>query len=483
MAAAVETWTDDWVAIWTFIVWAWQGLEFTGPIFLGGIGAIFGTIYAVLWNNDNLEFVRTLCRRDPLATAWYRVVDWGLRVFERFYGPAWSGEAFGRSFQIALLYPTLALFFGFALGGPLVFGPPELDQVFPRLAFTQSAAPFVYTAAMTAAFGFIFRTNPSDIGILNRWIEAMQRRLGAGGKASWPSAIVRFAFIAALVIVAVVGGMAVVGVLFGGVGMMGAIGVVVASLAFRGTGSLVMAITAVAAFTVIVGFMVVVGGPFRAVGAVYFSLVILAPLLNASLDTVSWYWTRRYLRDLFPETGPRRIGVLRAIDHLARDFALAVLFLVILAIALAGVFALWSEVLRLSGVLNGFPWRDYLKAAQEGPFGEGVGITLMLITTLIPTFLHFFATIMALALPSIGWLWGEKTSTDDLRAPLSRWWLTVITLGSVTLSFAMLVLAAVTTHAVIAALFGGIGPGLAALAEGSGNAVENTFRAVFPGAP
>ncbi|MGZ0190699.1 MAG: hypothetical protein ACKVH0_22315, partial [Alphaproteobacteria bacterium] len=43
-------------------------------------------------------------------------------------------------------------------------------------------------------------------------------------------------------------------------------------------------------------------------------------------------------------------------------------------------------------------WRDYLAVTMHAPFTEGLSVTLMLVTTLLPTLLHAFAALLLLVL-------------------------------------------------------------------------------------
>lgn len=479
--AAAETWTGDWAAIWGFVVWAWRGLEFSGPIFLGGVGAICVAIHKLLKDDENLDYVRSLCRREPLATAWHRVVDGRLKAVEHFYGNARSGKAFRRSYQIALIYPLLALLLGLTFGGPLVFGAPRVDTILAQFTPASRAAVFLAVIAAISTTVAICWWGWSRNSPLWDRLNAWRNDQAARGKSTWPSSVGR------AVGAVMIGGL-ILGITGGVSVAVGASGkaVVFATILGYGLGILItggrinFAVWLTLGGVFSTSLMAVQGKAGGSSLALLLPTTLLLPVMNAKFDMISWYWTRRFLRNLFPASDPSGFGVRLAVDHLVRDFVLAVVFLVALAVALAAVFALWSEVLRVTGFSAGLPWRDYLQAARNDPFGGGLGVTLMLVSTLVPTFLHFAATFFALALPSIGWLWGPKTDAETLKAPLGRSALTLATLGSVMVSFGALTIAVVGTHTLLAAVDGGLGHGLARLAEGTGDLVEHLIRLAVP---
>jgi len=115
---------------------------------------------------------------------------------------------------------------------------------------------------------------------------------------------------------------------------------------------------------------------------------LLLPLANGFWDWLSWRFSRWLGRDLLARFD--RNGLAWTITwHALADFGLALLFLATLAFALAfGVesynqFGIW----RSGDVV--YNLRMFVGEAAESPWTEGFWLTAMLLSTLVPTFLHF----------------------------------------------------------------------------------------------
>jgi hypothetical protein len=122
---------------------------------------------------------------------------------------------------------------------------------------------------------------------------------------------------------------------------------------------------------------------------------LMMPLVNALLDWLSW-WVSRYFMGRALQA-PRVRVIVRDISV---DFGAAVLFMLALCLLLPGV----AEVLdRLyAGHLSvtkhiaaQTDWRMYAQLARDDAWGKGIMVTMMLVTTLIPTLLHIFAGVLA----------------------------------------------------------------------------------------
>lgn len=78
------------------------------------------------------------------------------------------------------------------------------------------------------------------------------------------------------------------------------------------------------------------------------------------------------------------------------DILLAALFLVLTAISVPALLTGANLFYELFG-WRIFIWEIYLEAAERAPFSEGLAVTIMLLTTLIPTALHLLLAGAALA--------------------------------------------------------------------------------------
>ena len=129
------------------------------------------------------------------------------------------------------------------------------------------------------------------------------------------------------------------------------------------------------------------------IGALALSLLIfflVLPLINGWVDWGSWWVTRRLgahlLRALDRGAGAVRLGVV-ALGHGVADLVIAAGMLLGMAFMLALGFEGYNQLSLLRGE-GAFDLVPYVEGAAAEPFGEGAWLTLMLLTTLVPTFLH-----------------------------------------------------------------------------------------------
>ncbi|MEP3047606.1 MAG: hypothetical protein ABJL55_11730 [Roseibium sp.] len=104
------------------------------------------------------------------------------------------------------------------------------------------------------------------------------------------------------------------------------------------------------------------------------------------LDTLSLLATRYFLKRAQRHHGGIK-SFLWLVFDLLLDFAAAFVCLVLLAMLLPNVIEAFNLLMRL---INGpgIGWENYLSDAMHDPYGEGLFIWLMLLTTLLPTFVH-----------------------------------------------------------------------------------------------
>lgn len=179
------------------------------------------------------------------------------------------------------------------------------------------------------------------------------------------------------------------------------------------------------------------------------------PILNAGLDWLSWWASRGLMRDLFPRADAPVPGMWRILAHLALDIAVAALAL----LALAAVLPFGLGLASRFG--SEFPWRDLVADGQDHPLAQGLGVTIMLATTLIPTALHLIAALFSLIFPNLWRIW-QGVGKD---APaLQKSWLLAVSFVSVFASTALFLGGLVIFFALIRAGFPGAAPLLADMA-------------------
>ncbi len=128
-----------------------------------------------------------------------------------------------------------------------------------------------------------------------------------------------------------------------------------------------------------------------AAAAVLAFILTIIPVLNALFDWLSWAVSRWLMGRLRADaTRPgifRRAGALLA--HLAIDGA----------VAIACLFGLAIVLINMAHAIDAPElWDDTLIAAKEAPFSaRGSTMTVMLLSTLVPTALHLFFALFALA--------------------------------------------------------------------------------------
>lgn len=143
------------------------------------------------------------------------------------------------------------------------------------------------------------------------------------------------------------------------------------------------------------------------------SIYIFLPLINALLDYLSWWVSRAFLEKTLQTDKVWLITLEVLIDAF-----LAVLFMLALclllpagAIALDNLFSHWVDADGQSATTN---WQYYAYAAAVAPFGEGLMVTLMLWTTLLPTFIHLVLGCLAIIIFSLK---GQALATFLINTP------------------------------------------------------------------
>ena len=136
---------------------------------------------------------------------------------------------------------------------------------------------------------------------------------------------------------------------------------------------------------------------------------VLLPLLNALADAVSIVFTRLFLsKAMQPSIGWTKIAI-----NLLIDTVIAFACLTFLAFALPFAIEAFNAAIAVAGIPQ-VEWRSLLETARRAPFTEGLMVTGMLITTLLPTVVHLAVGGAALA---TAWQRPNPRHLDILR----RW--------------------------------------------------------------
>ncbi len=123
---------------------------------------------------------------------------------------------------------------------------------------------------------------------------------------------------------------------------------------------------------------------------VYLTIFLsVLPLLNCLVDYLSWGISRWFLRHIASNE-----HILKTVIYSVLDVLFALLFLLMLAFLLPFILE-WIIYLTKRAVH--IP--SYLEHFRNDPFGKGLGITGMFVTTLLPTTIHLVIALGAICLP------------------------------------------------------------------------------------
>jgi hypothetical protein len=117
-----------------------------------------------------------------------------------------------------------------------------------------------------------------------------------------------------------------------------------------------------------------------------FLFFVLIPVVNACLDWLSWGITRMLMREGRRLSGDLK-GLAGAAGLMLASFAVAVLLMVALAALLPNAIEAMNRLFALAG-LSIFKWRDLVGNAVKAPWSEGLFVTGMLLTTIVPACTH-----------------------------------------------------------------------------------------------
>ena len=404
--------------------------------YLTPFGMVAGLVLAFFNKADRENDFQRWIQRNSVAERYHALLRWLLRRAQYFYGRSWlSWQAFGFSLLLAYLYPVLAALLGYALANNTqVAGLALFD------AQDNALLRWLVLLALLTMVVLIVWTLRNDERI-EAWYDALSRHLlgsrlfgrlllalvvaatfllysyYVSGNIGWNAiAVAGFAAIFVAVTGAIAG--AIAGAVAVAVAIAGAVAVAVAgavaiAFAFAGAGAVAFAfafaLAVAGAFAVAVAvagafaLAVAVAGAFAGGFAIsaYFSgayadaqavllLYLLLPLSNALFDCVSVKYSRYFSTRIAAGEGTGMVS-----KHLLWDTALAVLFFFGLLLALPPLIDGYNWLCSFTS-LPPIDWRELALQARDDPWGAGFLVTLMLLSTLIPTLLHLLMAGLAL---------------------------------------------------------------------------------------
>ena len=324
------------------------------------------------WLIDRLE------RHGKIAANYHKLIEKLAGRLDTYFGPSHKPKAFFRSLSLAFYYPVFFLFGGWMFGGHHeLYGwhlLPDYDVFWHKLLL------FLGVVGIAILLQITFRKNAGYAAIFG------------GGFA------VVFAFVIAIAVA--------------GVGAGAAAGSVAVAVAFTVFGAFSGAVA------VIFAFAVAITGNNEATFLIIFLFVVL-PLFNCLFDFISWHWSRIYIERAKHNTHWRSFC-----KDIVKDGFIALCLLVCLGVTLPYIVHLSNAMIPVIASPDGLPppgddvfirWKLYADAARTDPFGTGLIVNGMIITTFIPTALHIAIACLAICvnIPNAKLATYLKTAIDE----------------------------------------------------------------------
>jgi hypothetical protein len=369
---------------------------------------------------------------DRRRTLYLRWLDAAENKLQRFFGSRLLGwYAFDRCLLLACAYPIFLLLLAWVLGAaPSLANVPLLDA---SLVWPQRAMAIVGIVPAVFSFWWVGRQHVTIATWLARIAPVKIRQQSFVVSVSKYVLMILILGISVLVLV-------LVSVLDLDLDLDLALGVALgvaltlASVLGLNYGlnygsSFGMGFSLLLSFGLVAGFGLVFTATVGTVAIVVFLGIL--PLVNAAMDWMSWAVSRGLLRHLIKRGADA--GIATILWHAAVDLFVAVALLIGVAVSLPFLLQLGNMALELLGQQMIIAWWEYLSAAQRAPFGEGLFVTGMLLSTLLPTAGHFLMLVVALLFPRPVWFrqsWLDWLTTPDparfqrivVLSPDYSWW-------------------------------------------------------------
>lgn len=338
---------------------------------------------------------------------------------QKLYGNAESLQAFSVSFLLSFLYPLVFFLLSYSyFDGANVFSSMALLSA--DSSFRPLLLPVILLLSFVMFSSLKFFIN--HIHCADKWGMAQLHQLGLPlNMADQIWRAIRSLLLAFISVFWFTGAMGIVLYFFGGFTYW--LAVVCIAVVIMSTFTLDSSLSVVIVSVVVVCVALAISAAFISPWSSYntslmFAFFYLAlPLVNALLDWLSW-WVSRFFLERTAQESRVRVIVLDVV----LDFGVAVLFMLALclllpagAMVLDSLYAGWVDV--KSGVPAQTGWQEYAVWARDDPWGKGIMVTLMLVTTLIPTLLHILLGLMAF------FIHGFKGAAlaDFLEQPRRNW--------------------------------------------------------------
>ncbi len=387
------------------------------------IGLILGAILYAPYHFIRSQFTSTQANRESilpwleekdLAEKYKSIVRWLNMQLQKIYGDARSAKAFARSWSIAMIYPIMLFLIAYTFfsgshefAGMALFPESGKNRVVYFLFVILLATIYTSLISRLERLG-IFLRKPFKLLFKRVWRQEQGYRLTMALCSVLITMIYGFGWVELLMAAslgyllgisgfAMVSGLTVVFTFpfdFTVIGIMIIIYAAHNAFFYSGGGVVVGVITTIVITALSAGGMS--NGYGYAIFFASFSFLVIFPLLNALFDWLSLQVSRYFLKIVVREDSP----LLIFIDILS-DLIMAIIFMLALVLVLPAVVEWFNYLYGLFDPTANVDWRSYAQAALSQPFGKGLMVTTMLISTLIPTLLHVMLGLFAFLINSL----------------------------------------------------------------------------------
>ena len=305
-----------------------------------------------------------------------RYNDW----LQRWFGRRWSGQAFERCVAIAFVFPVALFLVASVLAG-------------------YKASEIKLGEILLFIFGIVMLSIAT--GLLFRLVYWFLRRMwhSIGGDNELADIVTRIVLGAFAVVFAFAISFAVASSVAGEVSDVGTVlFAIMGGFAFALAFAIAFAFAGIWAFLIALILVTIIALTMAKDFAFFLLLFfVILPVLNALIDWVSWAVTRFYITVI--GMMPHNInGHSLTILVLIADIFAALALVVILAALLPIGLELADTLLSVFG-RDSFDWRTAAAQAVSAPWGEGLFVTGMLLTPIVPTLALLTISFGSLVMP------------------------------------------------------------------------------------
>ncbi len=293
--------------------------------------------------------------------ALHRLNDW----LTEWFGPPFSGQAFERNLAIAFIFP-IALFLLTLVTSGMTAGRIALSEV---LLFAGAFVAIAYV--IVSAFRNLLAL-----------IERAWRMFGGDGElAHTISKVLLGAF---AVMVAFTIAFAIASAFAGEIANAGSVlGAMAGGFALAFAFAVAFALAGAALFAVVVA---IIGGAALAFASEFafllFLFFIIIPVVNASMDWLSW-GISRLVMTRSERFQPDSMGLASVVALSALTFLTGAALMVALAAVLPNAIEGLNRAFAVAGLAT-FDWQSMVARAVGAPWTDGLFVTGMLLTTIVP---------------------------------------------------------------------------------------------------